>query len=102
MAGPQPIAVQHAGNDVVGSDVDELADGGDDVGRGAVALTTPAPRQPQLGVDTARPVDQQYDLAGGFVEGGDDLLDHGADDALPEASVVGRRLPDGLQVIGQP
>src|SRR3954463_1291717 len=39
MAGPQPIAVQHAGDDVVGSDEDELADGGDDVGRGAVGLS---------------------------------------------------------------
>ena len=67
------------------SDEDELAHGVDDVGRGAVALTTPAARQPQLGVDPAHPVDQQHDLAGGFVEVGDDLVDHGAHDPLPEA-----------------
>jgi hypothetical protein len=34
-------------------------------------------------VDPAHPVDQQHDLAGPVVEVGDDLLDHGADDALP-------------------
>src|SRR3712207_6852897 len=95
MAGPQPVPVQQARDEVVARVENELADGSDDVGRGAVALAPPAPRQPQFRVDAAHPVDQQHDLAGRFVEVGDDLLDQGAGDTLPEAGIGGRRPADG-------
>ena len=49
----QSVAVQNAGDNVVLGDLREMPDGLDDVGRCAVALIFPPPRQAQLGIGAA-------------------------------------------------
>ena len=90
-----------SGDEIVVGDEHELPDGGNDVGRGAVALAASTPRQTQLGVNAAHPVDQEHDLPSLDVDIGDHLADHGADDALLEPGIGRRRLPDGREIMGQ-
>ena len=45
MAGGQPVPVEDAGDQIIVGDEDQLPDGGDDVLRGAIALTAPSARQ---------------------------------------------------------
>jgi len=101
VAGPEPVAIEDAGNDIVLHDECEAAHGLDDVGRCAVALPPSAAWQPMLGVGTTRPMDEDDDLGGAFVEVGDGLVDHGPDNALLQPRVGRRRRPDRLEVLGQ-
>ena len=59
MAGDKAIPVEDAGDQIIIGDQDQLADGGDNLGRGAVALTAPPFRQAQFGMHATDPVDQQ-------------------------------------------
>ena len=45
IAGGQPVPVENAGDQIIVGDKDQLPDGGDDVLRGAVALTAPSAQQ---------------------------------------------------------
>lgn len=62
VAGHQAIPVEDAGNQVIIGDENQLPDGGQDVGRSAVALSAPPPRQAKFGVDAANPMNQENDL----------------------------------------
>ena len=62
VAGHQSIPVEDAGNQVIIGDENQLADGGDDVGGGAVTLSAATPRQAQFGMNAANPMDQESDL----------------------------------------
>src|SRR4051812_28970127 len=101
VAGPEPVAIEDAGNEIILHDECEAAHGLDDVGRCAVALPPSAAWQPMLGVGTTRPMDEDDDLGGAFVEIGDGLVDHGPDDALLQPRVGRRRRPYGLKVLCQ-
>jgi len=59
-----------------------LADRGDHVDRGAVALTAPASGQAHLAVDAADPMDNEHDLRRLLVDIGDDLMDDSPHDAF--------------------
>ena len=82
---------------VVG-DAYQQSDGGDDVGRGTVALATAASRQTNLGVDSAHPMNEENDLGRRVVDIGDDLLDDGSHDTLLEARVGGLSAPSGFKI----
>jgi len=59
-----------------------LTYGGNYIGRGAGALPAPLPGQAYVGVDPAHPMDEQNDLGCIGADIGNQLMDHGADDAL--------------------
>ena len=98
MAGQQTVSVEDAGNQIIGGDENELTDGRDDLGGGAVALASTPLRQAKLGMHAADPVDQQNDLGGFVVDIGDHLVDDGAHDALLEPGIRRRRRPDSPKV----
>src|SRR5260370_22857543 len=62
VASHQSVPVEDAGNHVIIGDENQLADGGEDVGGGAVALSAATPRQAQFGMNPANPMDQQNNL----------------------------------------
>src|SRR4029077_6151479 len=70
----EAIPVQDAGNEVVIGNQHKLADRGDHVDRGAVALTATASGQAHLAVDAADPMDNEHDLRRLLVDIGDDLV----------------------------
>ena len=75
--------------------------GGLKVGRGAVALAAASLRQTPFGVDAARPMHGQHDLAGALIDVGGHLADHGSYDSLLEPGIGCWRDPDGFQILGQ-
>ncbi len=81
VAGDQTVTVQKPRDQIVAGDADQQADGFDDIGRGAVAR--PAP----FGMDAARPMNGQHDLAGVLVNVGNHFPDYGSDDALLEPGI---------------
>ena len=64
MSRDQAVAVQDAGDEVVVGDQHQLMHGGDNVGRGAVALAAPSPGQAHFAVHAADPVNDENDLGG--------------------------------------
>src|SRR6185436_1266243 len=98
VAGAKIVAVENACNEIVVGDAYQQSDGGDDVGRGTVALATAASRQTNLGVDSAHPMNEENDLGRRVVDIGDDLLDDGSHDALLEARVGGLSAPSGFKI----
>ena len=98
MAREELVAVQNARNEIVIGDAHQQPDGGDYVGRGAVALAASSSRQTNLGVDATHPMNDENDLGRVVVDIGDDLLDDGPHDALLEPRVGRRGGPDGLQI----
>ena len=101
IAGDKAISIEDAGDQIIVGDQHEVADGGDDVRRGAVALAPAPPWQTQFGMDAAHPVDDENDLGGLSVDIGDNLADDGADDALFEPRAGRWGAPDGLEIAGQ-
>jgi hypothetical protein len=81
MTRDEAIPVEDAGNDIIIGDRHELANSGNHIGCGVIALTTTASGQAHLAVDAADPVDHENDLGLG-VDIGHYLLDHGAYDTL--------------------
>jgi hypothetical protein len=75
VSGQELVAVKDASDEIVVSDPDELPDRGGDVGRGAIALTTPAPGQAQFGMDAAHPVNDEDNLGRLRVDVSDDFPD---------------------------
>jgi hypothetical protein len=65
--GPEPVAIEKAGDGSILDGESEHAHRLDDVGRRAVALPAPTSRQPVLGVGAARPVDDDDDPGGRVV-----------------------------------
>jgi hypothetical protein len=82
IARDEAIPVKDAGNEVVIGNQYKLADRGDHVGRGAVALAAPTSGQAYLAVDAADPMNNKHDLRRHLVDIGDHLMDDGAHDAL--------------------
>ena len=82
MTRDEAIPVEDAGDDIIIGDQHELANSGNHIGCGAVALTAAASGQTHLAVDAADPVDHENDLGRFGVDIGHHLLDHGAHDAL--------------------
>jgi hypothetical protein len=78
-----------------------LTHGLDNIGRSAVALSAPALGQAQLAVGATYPVDDENDLGRRVVYIGHDLMDEGAHNALLEAGIRRRRIPDCFEVRGQ-
>jgi len=76
------IPIKDAGDDIIIGDRHELANSGNHVGCGAVALTAAALGQTHLAVDAADPVDHENDLGRLGVDIGHHLLDHGTNDSL--------------------
>ena len=101
MAGDELIPVEDAGNEIVVGDEREMADGGDDIGRGAVALTFPTARQAQFGMNAAHPVDDEDDLCGLGIDIGNHLADQRANDLLLDPRVRRRGGPHGPEITGQ-
>ena len=101
MASQESIAVEDAGNQIVIGDQSELLHGSDDIGRGAVALSSSPLRQPQLGVNCANPMDQQDDLGRIVVDIGDHLVNKGAHDALLQSGIGLRVFPDCFEIDGK-
>lgn len=98
VARDQAVPVEDAGDEVIVSDLHELANCGDHIGRCAVALTAAASGQTHFAVDAASPMDHEHDLARFRVDVGHHLLDHGAHDALLQPRVGRGSSPDGLEV----
>jgi hypothetical protein len=67
----------------------------------AVTLAFPPPRQAQLAMNAAHPMDDENDLGGLGISVGNHLADHRADDALLEPCVRRRGGPHGLEITGQ-
>ena len=101
VAGHQSVSVENTGNQVIIGDENQLADGGEDVGRGAVALSAATPRQAQFGMNAANPMDQENDLRRFVIDIGDHLVDDGAHDARLEPRVGRRRRPYSLEIGGE-
>src|SRR5260221_7768080 len=97
----EAVAVEKSGNQIVAGDQHQLTHGLNDIGRGAVALSAPALRQAQLAVGATHPVDDENDLGRRLVDIGHDLMDEGAYNALLEASIRRRRIPDRFDVRGE-
>jgi hypothetical protein len=81
MACDEAVAVQDAGDEIIIGHQCQVAHGGYDIGRGAVALSASPPGQAYLAVHTANPVNHETDLCGLRIDVGDDLLDQGGDAA---------------------
>src|SRR5271166_288839 len=101
IASDKAISIKNAGDQIIVGDQHEVADGSDDVRRGAVALTPAPPWQTQCGMDAAHSVDDKNDLGGLSVDIGDNLADDGADNALFEPRAGRWGAPDGLEIAGQ-
>jgi hypothetical protein len=97
----EAVAVEEAGNQIVAGNQHQLTHGLDDIGRGAVALPTPALGQAQLAVGATHPVDDENDLGGRVVDIGHDLVDQSAHDALLDTCIGRRRRPGSLQIGGE-
>src|SRR6202011_1224185 len=97
----EAVAVEEAGNQIVAGDQHQLTHGLDNIGRSASSLSAPAAGQPQLRVSAAPPVDDENDLGRRVVDIGHDLMDEGAYNALLEASICRRRIPDRFEVRGE-
>src|SRR3984957_15463690 len=97
----EAVAVEEAGNQIVAGDQHQLTHGLDDISRSAVALSAPTLGQAQLAVGATHPVDDENDLRGRVVDIGHDLMDEGAYNALLEASIRRRRIPDRFEVRGE-
>ena len=95
------VPVQNSSNQIVAGDQHKLADGCNGVGRGAVALAFAPPRQTNLGVDTAHPVNGEHDLGGFSIDVGNHLMDHSTDGTLLQPRVGCRGAPDGPEITGQ-
>ena len=100
VTGLEAVAVEEAGDQIVAGDQHQLAHSLDDVGGGAVTLPAPALGQAYLAVNAADPVDDEDDLGGRIVDIGHDLMDEDAHNALLEASIRRRRIPDRFEVLG--
>src|SRR6201987_1558275 len=94
----EAVAVEEAGNKTVAGDQHQLTHGLDSIGRSAVALSAPALGQAQLAMSAAHPVDDENDLGPRVVDIGHDLMDEGTYNALLEASIRRRRIPDRFEV----
>src|SRR5258708_77321 len=62
VASHQAVPVEDAGNQIIIGDENQLADGGEDVGGDAVALSAATPLQAQFGMNAAHPVGQENEL----------------------------------------
>ena len=82
VTGYEAIPIEDAGDDIIIRDQHELANSGNHIGRGAVALTAAASGQTHLAVDAADPVDHENNLGRLGVDISHHLLDHGAHNAL--------------------
>src|SRR3984893_8765063 len=97
----EAVAVEEAGNQIVAGDQHQLTHGLDNISRSAVALSAPTLGQAQLAVGTTHPVDDENDLGRRLVDIGHDFMDEGAYNALLEASIRRRRIPDRFEVRGE-
>src|SRR4051794_29480459 len=97
----EAVSVEEAGNQIVAGDQHQLTHGLDNIDGSAVALSAPALGQAQLAVSATHPVDDENDLGRRVVYIGHDLMDEGAYNALLEASIRRRRIPDRFEVRGQ-
>src|SRR5260221_12420179 len=93
----EAVAVEKSGNQIVAGDQHQLTHGLNDIGRGAVALSAPALRQAQLAGGATHPVDDENELGRRLVDIGHNLMDEGAYNALLEASIRRRRIPDRFE-----
>ena len=66
-----------------------------------IHVPTPAPRQPQLGVDPSLPVNGQEDFVRLGIAVGHDLFDQRPRDPLLERRLCGWRVPNGVEVCRQ-
>ncbi len=82
VAGYQTVEVQHSGDDVVTGNQRQFADGGNDVGGSAVALTALPFGQTYLAMNATGPMNNQYGFGCRVVDIGDHFMDHGSYDAL--------------------
>ena len=98
MTRDEAVPVEDAGDDVVIGDHHELANRGNDIGGGAVALTAAASGQTHLAVDAANPMHHEDDLGRFEVDIGHHLLDDRAHDALLQPCVGRGSHPDSLEV----
>jgi hypothetical protein len=57
---------------------------------------------PQLRVLAASPMDRQDDLARRLIDVGNDVRDEGPEQPLTGAHGYARRVPGGLEIVGQP
>lgn len=71
------------------------------MGRGSVALPTAPLRQAAFGIDIARLMNSQHDLAGFFVNVGNHLPDYGSDNAFLEPGIHRGCGSQVLQTVGQ-
>src|SRR3979411_937217 len=62
VAGHQAVPVEAAGDTIINGDENQLANGGEQVGGDAVALSAATPRQAQFGMNAAHPMGQENDL----------------------------------------
>src|SRR6202166_2942117 len=97
----EAVAVEEAGNQIVAGDQHQLTHGLDNISRSAVAFSAPTLGQAQLAVGCTHPVDDENDLGRRLVDIGHDLMDEGAYNALLEASIRRRRIPDRFEVRGE-
>jgi len=94
----EAVPVEDASDGVIIGDQYELANCGNHVGRGAVALPSAAFGQTHLAVGATDPMDHEDDLGRLGVDIGHHLLDHGAHDALLQPCIGRRSGPDGFKV----
>src|ERR1700722_5577089 len=97
----EAVAVEEAGNQIVADDQHQLTHGLDSISRSAVALSAPTLGQAQLAVGATHPVDDENDLGRRLVDIGHNLMDEGAYNALLEASIRRRRIPDRFEIRGE-
>ena len=101
MAGQQAVSIEDAGNQVIGGNEREVAHSGDDLGGGAVALSSSPLRQPKLGVCAADPMGQQSDLGRLVIDIGNHFMDDGTDETLLQSRIGCGGGPDRSKVPGE-
>src|SRR5215467_8571259 len=79
MARCQLVPVQYAGDQIIIGNENQLSDGNNNVGSGAIALATATARQTQFRMGAAHPVNKKHDLAGIGIDIRDHFADHRAD-----------------------
>ena len=100
--GEEPISSQYIGQQIVWTDPRQPAHRLDDVLRRLRAvLAASTSGQSQFGMDAALPVNDQDDFIGSRVDIDDDFMDQGSDEALLEANIRMRTMPDRLKVCGE-